>query len=172
MSELIEIGRILRPKGLKGELKVELSGEERLHDLKAAGKVLFEKDGKREFLSILETSWHNGFGYILFAGYDTVESAEKLRDGVLLIEKEALPELAPGSYYPFMLNGLRVEFETGEVLGVVVEVVDYPSCDAIEVKTHDGRLITFPMTKSVLLSVDVAGGVIKVSRDAVTELLE
>ncbi|MBL8027063.1 MAG: 16S rRNA processing protein RimM [Fibrobacteres bacterium] len=171
MSGLIEVGRILRPRGLKGEVKAECSTEERLVELKASGKVLFEKNGVQKELKIAEGYWQNGFAYIRFDEITTVEAAEEIRDGILLITQEELPPLPEGGFYQFELVGFELFTESGEAVGKVTDVIDYPTCDALEVSLKAGGHATIPMIKAVIKGVDKEKKRITVSRSALEELL-
>jgi 16S rRNA processing protein RimM len=168
---MIEVGRILRPRGLKGEVKAECSSEERLRELKAAGKVLFEKNGKQSILVITDAIWQSGFAYFKFDGIASVEAAEDIRDGLLLVEKERLATLPEGSYYQFELVGFEILSDIGEVIGKVVDVIDYPTCDALEVKLRNGGFANMPMTKAVIGNIDKSTKQITVNSGAIEELL-
>ncbi len=167
----IEIGRVLRPRGLKGEVKVEFYSENRFLKVKESGKVLFEKGGNRSLLEVESVGINGNFAFIKFGGIDSVETAETLRDGILLDKVDNLEKLPSGSYYQFELVGFAVYADDSSLLGSVVSVVDYPSCDALEVSLVGGRNITVPMVKSVVVSVDVASRKIVLKKETLEEIL-
>jgi 16S rRNA processing protein RimM len=150
---LITLGQVLKPRGLKGDLKV-LSLASAPGRFKELGHVIFEKDGRQETLSIERASFSGRHVFIRFKDVDTLEAAERLRDGYLKIPEADLKALPENTYYQFELVGFAVMTDTGERLGRVREVADYPSCDALAVTADNGREVLVPMVGDIVKNVD------------------
>jgi 16S rRNA processing protein RimM len=82
------------------------------------------------------------------------------RGASLAVPRTSLPELGEGEYYAFQLVGLAVEEEGGRFLGRVVEVVDYPANDVLELDSGT----SLPLVEACVRSVDVDGGRIVVAQ--------
>jgi 16S rRNA processing protein RimM len=124
-SEL-EIGVIVRPHGLKGEVVVRLVSDrvERL----AAGTVLSCRVGGREAtLAILSSRPHQHRFLVLFEGVTSREGAEQLRDGVLY----GPPIEDPDALFVHQLIGCEVIEHTGRARGRVVAVQANPASDLL-----------------------------------------
>ena len=81
-SGFLEIGRIVKPHGLKGQVLVYpvSNRSERF----AAGSLLYTSDGSKLTELCIEASSRHKNGFLVkFVGYDEMEAAEKLRGSVL-----------------------------------------------------------------------------------------
>lgn len=148
------LGTIVRPHGLKGQVKVSLScsGLERLaacRDLRLVVKGLEVKK-----VSVVKGFLHNdGDAVLLLKEVAGVEAAEGLRGAQLCVPAGSEEELPEDSYYLHDLNGLKVETAEGLSLGVIVDILETPAnwvCVA-----RDGEKETLiPALKSVIQRVD------------------
>ncbi len=157
-SDLL-IGRILRPRGLGGELKMEIyaSDPHWLTDFSGELKI----DGKA--FCVEKFKHENAFGYVKFKGVDSAESAEALRDKDVYAARDALPKLKEGEHFIVDIIGLGVKVR-GEILGRIVDVAQYGSADVYTVKTAQGSF-SFPALKSLIKNIDVDGGVMELDGD-------
>ncbi len=156
-SELL-IGRILRPRGLKGELKAEVYSSDPHWLLGYAGSVII--DGKA--YRVQKFAHEGAFGYIQLDGVTTVEEAEALRDKDVYARRDELPKNKDGEYFIVDILGLDV-IVGGDNIGTVVDVAQYGSADVYTVKTKDG-LLSFPALKTLIKSIDLEAG--KMTLDA------
>ncbi|BAQ59710.1 16S rRNA processing protein RimM [Geminocystis sp. NIES-3708] len=140
IQDLIEIGTIVAPQGLQGELKVKTDSDfpER-----------FEKSGNRwlqiqphqspqpvELIRGKQIPGKNIF-IIKLAGINDRNQAESLRGSLLLIEKSDRPYLDKEEYHVTDLINLQVyNQKTGENIGVITEVFSAGN-DILEVTLHN-----------------------------------
>jgi 16S rRNA processing protein RimM len=171
-ARFVTIGRVLKPKGLKGEVKVAPSGAMALDDFKGLEVVVLNQKGGRWPLHVESASHNNKFVYLKFESVKTVEEAEQLRNGLLEVEEDKLKPLPQGTFYQSELLGFAVRAEDGRSIGTVSAVVDYPSCDALEVRTGDGREILVPMTKRVIREISKDRKEITLFAQQIEELLQ
>ena len=76
----VQIGKILKPVGLKGELKVQTDWHRGLD-------VLFV--GDKEY-KVLKNREYNNFGFYYLDGIDTIEKADKLRGQNVYADRDKL----------------------------------------------------------------------------------
>ena len=88
---------------------------------------------------------------VRLAGIGTREAARALRGQLMLVEAS----LTEGEWLAEDLVGCRVEG-----LGAVVQVIDAPSCDLLELE--GGELV--PLISDAVLSVDLEGRTIEIDR--------
>lgn len=139
-DDWLEIGTIVSPQGLKGELRVYPNSDfpER-----------FEEPGKRWLQRPTETQPQPvellGGRYIpgkalyivKLAGVENRDQAEALRDSKLLVPASDRPELGEDEYHVMDLIDMEVFNQlTGEAIGVVVDVIPAGN-DLLEVKLHE-----------------------------------
>jgi 16S rRNA processing protein RimM len=120
---MLEVGAIVKPHGLKGDVIVVLTTnrDERV----APGAVLVGEDG-REF-EVVRSSIHGGRHIVTFAGINGIDAADSLRGTPLF----AAPLEDPDALWVHELIGSRVEDESGQVLGTVEGVQANPASDLL-----------------------------------------
>ena len=146
---LLEIGRVTRAHGLRGEVVVQLTTDrvERL----SPGAVLASERGN---LTVASARRHHDRWIVAFAGRSTRDQADELR-GVVL---RAAPLDDPSELWVHELVGARVVTVAGDDVGSCVAVVANPAADLLEL---DGGALV-PVT----FVVDHAPGVVTVDPPA------
>jgi 16S rRNA processing protein RimM len=127
---VLEVGRIDRPHGVRGEVAVSLVTN-RLERL-APGSVLLTLDGE---LIVTSSRPHKGRHLVQFEGVHTREAAEALRGVVLSAE----PISDPDEVWVHDLINSRVIDQRGVDRGIVVGVIENPASDLLELE--DGSLV-------------------------------
>jgi len=153
----IELGVVARPHGVNGEIRVHVFNPDSTL-LEELSEVLLIAEGDGEPSLVEVTSTRRGPKSLLMrlAGVNSYEDVEALRGCVLCVPRAALPELDEGEYYHADLIGLQA-FEGTELLGEVVDVLDYPSAECLKIERPDGFL-EVPMLPRWLERVDVEAG--------------
>lgn len=151
MNDLIEIGQVAKPQGLKGFIKINPFTDD---------MQKFE-NYKRVFIKNIEYKiedlrYNKNQVIIKLKGIDTVEEAEKLRNLYLYIDKSDLAELPEDSYYIVDLIGLEVfNEENNELLGKIEDVFPTGSNDVYVVRSEIGKQILLPAIKDVIKDVNI-----------------
>ena len=119
---VLEVGKVLRPHGLRGQVVVRLTTDrtERL----AAGAVLSSSAGD---LEVVRATPSGDRWIVSFAGVSDREGAEALRDVILKAEPIADPE----ALWVHELHGSQVLDVNGRHLGVVAAVEANPASDLL-----------------------------------------
>jgi 16S rRNA processing protein RimM len=155
--QLLIVGKVTRPHGIVGEVKVQLAAEY-AGALQGVRRVYLGDGPPYRVLAYRE---HQGAALLKLDRVHTRNDAEALRGARVAIRLSDLPPLPAGSYYAHQLIGLRVERDGGEVLGELTEVLATGSNDVYVVKTAGGELL-LPALDSVIRSVDLEARVIRV----------
>ena len=139
MTRLLEVGRIGRAHGLRGEVVVSLTTDrvERL----AAGSVLDTAKGALEVVA--SRPYKNGH-IVQFGGVGDRDSAEALCGTMLLAE----PLDDPDALWVHELIGSTVALVSGEEVGVVVAVEANPASDLLVLDTGDLVPLTFAVLRA------------------------
>jgi 16S rRNA processing protein RimM len=162
---LITIGKVLKPFGVRGEVKVEPLTDfpERFTGLSQV--YLTSPVGKQVPCTVKSVRYAGKTPLLVIEGYDTPEKVKTLSGWYVQIpEKDAVP-LPEGSYYWFELIGMDVRSEAGEKIGTITEVFQTGSNDVYVVK-RGGAEVYIPATQEVVKQVD------KKSRTMVIHLME
>jgi 16S rRNA processing protein RimM len=120
---LLEVGRIGRAHGLRGEVVVSLTTD-RLERV-APGAVLVTDAGE---LEVRVSRPHQGRWIVAFAGHDNREDADRLKG--LILRAEAVDD--PAELWVHDLVGAEVVTVAGETVGRCTGVVANPAADLLE----------------------------------------
>lgn len=138
-SEWIEIGTIVAPQGLYGELRVYPNSDFPERFLREGTRWLQDPDtGDIEAKELLGGRYIPGKNLYVIALEDIEDrsSAEALRDYRILVPKSDRPELEEGEFHVADLLDLEVYLQqTGENIGIVTEIFN-TGHDLLEVTLH------------------------------------
>ncbi len=161
-SELVVIGRIVRPQGRHGELLTESLSDrpERFTTLK---RVFVElPDGGSHEEAVTSTWPHKGRYVLKLQGVDSIDAAERFRGRRLALGEEELAPLGAGTYYHHQLRGLRVEDASGAALGTVADLLETGAALVLVVRGASGERL-LPFAEPFIRTVDLAQGRLIVS---------
>jgi len=162
-KNLLPIGRVIKPHGVKGKMKVEYFGQD-LHRFFFYHEVFIENEkGRPEPYEILEANPQPPRLIVQLKGIEKVEDATSLIGKNILVEKESLPELEEGEYYWADLLGVEVETQEGKRIGKVKEIFSTGAHDIYVVEGKRGEIF-LPAIKEVVQSIDLRKRTMKIVR--------
>lgn len=157
-ADLIVMGRIAAPYGVKGWVKV-FPFTESPDGLCAYPRWWLRNTGLgrtgdwRE-VEVLESAVHGAAVVANLAGIADREAAALLKGSEVAVPRQVLPEPAEDEYYWADLIGLRVVNEQGEGLGAVAELFSNGAHDVMRVA--DGKVERLvPFIEQVVRKVDL-----------------
>lgn len=157
MKDLIAIGKIVKPKGLKGRLKA-VSYMESPGMLEGQQTVLIGTDDRSASPHHINSITVQGRNLILgFHGIDTIEAAEPLKGQFLYLSRQWLPPLEEDEYYWEDLIGLSVMTDDDRKLGVITGVLPTGSNDVYVCQGDEGELL-IPALEDVIVRIDIPKG--------------
>lgn len=158
----VSVGRVLKPHGVHGEVKVEplTPDPERFKKLRR----LFARgpDGRRQPLTI-ERARVVADGVLLkFAEYRTPEAAAGLRGMLLEIPREEARKAPPGEVlYADMIGLTAIDAATGKPIGTVKAIVTAAS-DLLELDTPRGDIL-IPWVPEFVGKPDLEAGTVPIT---------
>ena len=164
----IEIGRIVAPQGLRGEVKVLPASDfpERFVQL---GQRWLMRPGASEPEAIeLQRGRYlsnKGLYVVQFAGIETRNQAEALRGATLIVPASDRPPLAVGEFHLLDLVGLTVfDRHNQDVVGTVVSIASAGN-DLLEVKLQHNpeTTVLVPFVKEIVTLVDLSNHRIEIA---------
>ena len=147
------IGRVGAPHGIGGEVRVSP-----LTDFPERFNGLREVMVGDELLHITRMKAQGKNLLMQFHEYPVREEAQRLTGRLLTVARTDAAPLEEGEYYVFDIVGLSVYDEAGTLLGSVENVIRTGSNDVYAVRAEDGRELLIPALRSVVRSIDIAGG--------------
>ncbi len=161
--DLLPIGRVVRPHGVKGKIKVDYFGED-LSRFPLYRQVFIKNhEGRLQTYEVLEAIPQPPRLILRLKGIERIEEVGPLVGKEILIEKRSLPDLQEGEYYWFDILGIEVETPEGKRIGKVKKI--FPT-GANDVYVIEGKRkeIFLPATEEVIQSIDIKKGRMKVIR--------
>ncbi|GHV01203.1 hypothetical protein FACS1894211_10440 [Clostridia bacterium] len=178
-SDSVVIGRILKPQGICGEVKADISLQGAyLHTLKTV--YLGGSEGGTA-ADVESVSVRGGFAYFHFAGADTREAAEALRNKAIAVPR-SIVRLKKGEYLHSDLIGCTLRDETGKIYGTVEAIDSYGAADVYTVRPFqsdavrtdivraENGVFRFPFIKKLNAKADVAAKTLTVDAAALEEI--
>jgi 16S rRNA processing protein RimM len=152
-KRLVPIGRVIKPHGIKGRVKVEYFGEDLGRFLLYREVIIRDPTGRAETFEIVEAVPQPPRIILTLKGIQTIEDTEPLIDREILVPRETLPELAEDEVYWIDLLGMGVETEEGKRLGRVKTIFPTGAHDVFVVEGCR-REVYLPATAEVVKRVD------------------
>ncbi len=164
---MIEIARVLKPHGIRGDLKVRLFSEN-LEAFAERGFAYIKKDSDYQRTAYTAVRIDAPFVYVHFDGVDTRNDAEMLTGATLYLRRDDFDAPDEGEHYVIDLIGLKLVDDEGNELGSLKEILQHGAADVYVVGGK--RSFMFPALKRVILNIDVEKGMICVSAAALAEV--
>lgn len=163
MEEFLKIGLIVKPQGIRGELKLTPLTDDltRFIGLK---KVYI--DGA--IYSVLTSKLGGGVAFLTLSGISDRNQAETFRGKYVCVRREDAVPLKKDTYFIADIIGCALKTET-TLIGEVVDVTSAKT-DIFTVRTIDGKTLRFPFIKDLLVKVDVENKEITVKEKRLGEV--
>ena len=168
MTELVAIGRIVKPFGVKGDVRVQSLSDVpgRFEGLR---RVIVELPSGKTLETTVSRVRKDRDSYVVgLEALSSPEAAATFRGSLIKIPQDQAPKLPDGQYYEFQLLGLQVSDEQGEALGTLEEILLTPSHPVFVVR-HAGVERLIPGTQAMIVSMDLDARTMVVRRASIVE---
>ena len=161
MEEFFQIGLITSTHGVHGEVKVFPTTDDPRR-FKKLREVFVDTGKERVTLEIEGVKFFKQFVILKFKGIDTLNDVEKYRKARLIVSRDNAVRLRRDEYFIADLCGLEVFDESGDLIGILREVLETGANDVYVIDLKDGRELLLPAIKQCILEVNVEDGFMKV----------
>ncbi len=151
----LAIGRVTRPHGIRGEVRMELFTDYPEHVADVPAVYVGSQRRRHE---VKRARLHKGRLLLHLKGYDDRDAAEALRGQLVEVAIEDAVPLEVDEYYEFQLVGLRVTTEDGRELGELVEILDTLGANDVYVVHGLYGEVLLPAIEDVVREVDLDEG--------------
>lgn len=154
MEDLLRVGVIANTHGIRGEVKVfpTTDEKERFKDLK---KVILDMGKEQKVLEIQSVRFFKNLVILKFKGIDNINDIEMYKGKDLLVTREDAVPLEEGEYFIADLLDLDVYSDEDEKIGVLYDVMQTSANDVYVVKTEEGKEILLPAIDECILDIDL-----------------
>ena len=151
MNRYIAIGQIVKPQGIRGEVKVMPMTDD-ANRFVGLNEAYIEGTGTDEYvlLRVLSANVRGGFAYVAFDGVADRNAAEGLRGRLIYVERPQAIPLGEGQAFICDIIGCRMVCANGTEIGTITDVIKTGANDVFEVETPRGTLLV-PVIPDVVL---------------------
>ncbi|WHH59424.1 ribosome maturation factor RimM [Petroclostridium sp. X23] len=152
--EQLEVGKIVNTHGVRGSVKViPLTDDPTRYE--QLDWVYIQQNGKLEKIYIDDVKYQKNNIILKFRHVNTIDDAEKLKNKMLLIDRDKAVKLPENRYFICDLIGLEVKTQEGQYLGKISDVISTGSSDVYIIKPLEGKDILIPAIKEVVIQIDI-----------------
>lgn len=168
LAEYLLIGEVLRPQGIKGQVKVRPDTDDpwRFEDLEW---VYVKKGDGYEKVEIADVSVRVDGVYLRLNDVQDRDAAEKQRGWMLYVDRAHARELAENETFICDLIGCKAVDLSGNEIGVVKDVLQPGGNDVYVIKTPKGEML-LPALKHVVPEIDVEKGLMIIDEKRLPEV--
>lgn len=157
----LQIGRVLKAHGLRGEVHFQLHWPDSESLFQASELLLELPEGLQPFP--IEAVRRGGKTLLLkLGGVDNRDQAEALQGVSAWVPRETLPALEEGEHYLVDLIGATVMAPDG-VVGTVENIGLYPSIETLVIRMSDGTLCEQPLGDRWIQRIDALARIVELS---------
>lgn len=149
-DEMIVVGRIVAPHGVRGDLRVlpEIDKPELFENIE---RIFF---GDKSY-KIISSRPHKNIYIMKVEGVSDRNTSESMVGLLASLPKDEVPPCQEGEYYCFELLDMEVFSEEGELVGILKEIIETGANDVYTVVDKDKKEIYLPAIPSCVKEVDV-----------------
>ncbi|MGB0909228.1 MAG: ribosome maturation factor RimM [Nitrospirales bacterium] len=162
-TECITIGRLLKPFGVRGEMRVESLTDIPHFFENLPSVTLVAKNGHVLQTEVTQARPSGSYYLLSFSAFAAPEEAAAFRGALIQVPQDSVPPSSSEEFYQFELIGLTVRDELNRDLGCVEEIMDLPQHPVLVVR-QEGTEHLIPATRHVVKHIDVNNKLITVAR--------
>lgn len=152
--DFLTVARVLRPWGVRGDVKIELLASHP-DDLMGAKQVYLGE--ARTPFDVQSVRAHGGALLLKLAGCETPEQADAFRNQTIAIARADAAPLRANQYFHHQILGLNVFTVEGEPLGQIVEIIETGANDVYVVHGSRGEVL-LPARAEIIRHIDLDAG--------------
>ncbi|MBE7083233.1 MAG: 16S rRNA processing protein RimM [Clostridiales bacterium] len=163
MIDTLKIGLIVKPQGIRGELKVQPLTDD-INRFKNLKEVIIEDNTYRVSNTVIA-------GNMVLVSLDSVidrNTAETFRGKFLRVTRENAIPLQEGRYFITDIIGCALMVEEQKI-GEIIDVFSART-DIFTVKCLDGKIMRFPFLKDAIINIDVQSKKIVANKKRLSEI--
>ena len=149
MEQLLQVGVITQPHGVRGEVKVFPTTDDPVR-FKKLKKVILDTGKEKLDLEVEHVKFFKQFVIVKFKEFDNINDRE---NAVLLEEDE---------YFVADMIGMKVITEDGTEFGTLSDVMETGANDVYVIDSKEHGEVLMPAIKECVLNVDMESGIITV----------
>lgn len=160
-SDLLLVGKVIRPHGLKGLLRIKAYAGSEASFLEAETVLFKTVSGEICKFTVTSITPHKNIFLMDVEEITSGDEAEAYRGAEILVQKETLTR-EDDAFFWYELLGLNVYLNTGECLGSISQILTTGSNDIYVVKKGETEIYV-PAVHEVVTEIDLENGKMTIS---------
>ena len=161
MEQLLQVGVITQPHGVRGEVKVFPTTDDPVR-FKKLKKVILDTGNEKLDLEVEHVKFFKQFVIVKFKEFDNINDIERYKRCPLLVTRENAVSLEEDEYFVADMIGMKVITEDGTEFGTLSDVMETGANDVYVIDSKEHGEVLMPAIKECVLNVDMESGIITV----------
>ena len=161
MEQLLQVGVITQPHGVRGEVKVFPTTDDPVR-FKKLKKVILDTGKEKLDLEVEHVKFFMQFVIVKFKEFDNINDIERYKRCPLLVTRENPVPLEEDEYFVADMIGMKVITEDGTEFGTLSDVMETGANDVYVIDSKEHGEVLMPAIKECVLNVDMESGIITV----------
>ena len=166
MARKLAVAQIVKPQGIKGEVKLKSLGND-AYGLAEVDEVYLSESSPKP-VKVTKVWLYKGNAFMALQGVADRNQAEALRGKTLYVEMPEEDELEEGKYYVADLIGCAITDESGKKLGTLKDIMQHGAADVYVVEGEKNFMM--PSLKKVIMHTDIKAKTITVDAKVLSEV--
>ncbi len=164
MEQILKIGLIVKPQGIKGELKVQPLTDD-ICRFKKLKQVIIDGKTYRVTGAIIA----GNVVLLSIFGISDRDTAETFRGKFICVDRENAVPLEQGRYFIADIIGCTLKTDHDSLVGEIIDVTSART-DIFTVKCTDGTIMRFPFLNDAIVNIDVENKLVLVKAKRLSEI--
>lgn len=158
------IGEVLRPHGIRGELRLKILTDypERVSKIKTVYLGSDANQPDATLYHVQSARLNKQFLLLMLKGIQDRNEAETLRGQFVMVDIDNAVPLDDDEIYLFELIGLTVKTDTGQELGTIKDVIETGANDVYVVTSRQYGEVLIPAHDETLIEIDTESAIVTV----------
>lgn len=161
MEDLLQVGVITSPHGVRGEVKVFPTTDDPARFKKLKQVILDDGKNQRE-MEITSVKFFKNLVILKFKGLEDRNEVERLRQAKLMVTREHAVKLKKDEYFIADLMDMAVVTDEGEALGHISDVLQTGANDVYVISREGTPDLLVPAIRDCIKQVDTEQGLMTV----------
>ena len=161
MEQLLQVGVITQPHGVRGEVKVFPTTDDPVRFMKLK-KVILDTGKEKLDLEVEHVKFFKQFVIVKFKEFDNINDIERYKRCPLLVERKDAVELEEDEYFIADMIGIQVVTEDDEPFGTLKDVMETGANDVYVIDTEEHGEVLVPAIRECILDVDIENQKMKI----------
>lgn len=170
LKDFVEVGKLGKPFGVSGKLKLIVPDE--ILDVIQKSKVVFLKRGGHHIPFFIEYIEESHDTLVKIEEIDDPQSAKNCSGSLLFLPIKDMPKIKeqPGLYFSILKGFILLNQDEIEI-GVIEDVISMPQQELAQIMTKAQQEILIPLHESLIIDIDPDRKVVKMEIvDGLTDL--